>query len=254
MSEIIDQKAQELATEAEGMLAVATGFSVATIDEYQAAGEELKRVKAKAKEVDGQRTFLKAPVLEQARRIEDFFRGPLKFLADAESLLKRAMLTFQKAEEAKRQEAERKAQEAARREQDEIRRKAAEDERRAAEKAAELRRQADEAAAAGRADEAARLASRAETVVERAADKAEGAEIKAQSVLIPTIAKEQPKVAGISTRKAWKARVVNVRQLPREYLIANDKMLAAFAEATKGEIPVAGVEFYAEDVMSAGSR
>jgi colicin import membrane protein len=254
MSEVIDQKAQELAVEAEKILATATGFAVTTTTEYQAAGEELKRVKAKAKEVDGQRAFLKAPVLEQAKRIEDFFRAPLKFLTDAESILKRAMLTFQQAEEAKRQEAERRAQEAARREQEVLRRKAAEEERKAAEKADDLRRQAEEAAAAGRASEAAKLTAKAETIIEKATDKSENLQEQAQSVLMPTIASEQPKVAGISTRKVWKARVIDPRKVPREYLVVNEKMLDAFAKATKGAVPVDGIEFYSEDVMAAGGR
>ena len=249
----IDQRSQELAIEAEHILTTAKGYAVATVAEYEGAANELKTIKAKAKEIDGQRVFLKAPVLEQAKRIEDFFRAPLKFLADAESLLKRAMLSYQQAEEAKRLEAERKAQDAARKEQEDLRRKAAEAERVAAEKAAELRRLAEAAAAAGRADEASKLAAKAEAVTEKAEAKAGTIQEQAASVIIPTIAKELPKVAGISTRKVWKHRVTDARKVPRDYLMVNDKMLADFAKATKGAIPVDGVEFYSEEVMAAGA-
>ena len=249
----IDQRSQELAIEAEHILTTAKGYAVSSVAEFENAANELKAIKAKAKEIDGQRVFLKAPVLEQAKRIEDFFRAPLKFLADAESLLKRAMLGFQQAEEAKRVEAERKAQEAARKEQEDLRRKAVEAERVAAEKAAELNRQAEAAAAAGRAEEAAKLAAKAEAVTEKAEAKAGAIQEQAASVIIPTIAREQPKISGISTRKVWKHRVADARKVPRDYLVVNEKMLADFAKATKGAIPVEGVEFYCEDVMAAGT-
>lgn len=246
MTDIIDDRAQELATESERLLVAAQSYAVTNVAEYEGAANELKAIKTKLKEVDGQRVFLKTPVLEQAKRIDDFFRAPLKFLADAETLLKRAMLTFQQAEEAKRREAERIAQEAARKAQEELRRKAAEDER----KASEIKRQAEEAAAAGNAAEAAKLAAKAEKLE----DKAEAKEEQASMVIMPTVASEQPKVAGISTRKVWKCRITDPRKVPREYLIVNEKMLADFAKATKGQIPVDGVEFYTEEIMSAGGR
>jgi len=254
MSEIIDQKAQELATEAQKMLDAAKVFHVTTVAEYTAAAEDLKRIKAKAKEVDGQRVFLKAPALEQAKRVDDFFREPLRFLFDAEAFIKRSMIHYQQAEEEKRREAERRAQEIVRREQEELRRKAIEEELKAAEKAAELKRQAEEAAASGRVAEAAKLSAKAETVIEKAGAKSEELQARAQSVVMPSIVSEQPKVAGISTRKVWKARIADPRKVPREYLVVNEKMLDAFAKATKGAVSVEGVEFYSEDVMAAGGR
>lgn len=241
----IDQRSQELAIEAEHILTTAQGYAVSSVTEFENAANELKAIKAKTKEIDGQRVFLKAPVLEQAKRIDDFFRAPLKFLADAESLLKRAMLGFQQAEEAKRLEAERKAQEAARKEQEELRRKAADDER----KAKELQIQAEAAAASGDIETAIKLEARAEKLE----DKADARVEQAASVIIPTIAREQPKIAGISTRKVWKHRVADARRVPRDYLVVNEKMLADFAKATKGAIPVEGVEFYSEEVMAAGT-
>lgn len=241
----IDQRSQELAIEAEHILTTAQGYAVSSISEFEFAANELKAIKAKAREIDGQRVFLKAPVLEQAKRIEDFFRAPLKFLLDAESLLKRAMLGFQQAEEAKRLEAERKAQEAARKEQDELRRKAADDER----KAKELQIQAEAAAASGDIETAIKLEARAEKLE----DKADARVEQAASVIIPTIAREQPKISGISTRKVWKHRVTDARKVPRDYLMVNEKMLSDFAKATKGAIPIEGVEFYCEEVMAAGA-
>ena len=241
MSEIIDQKAKELAFESEKMLVLVQALVVTTPDQYLSAALALKHIKAKAKEVDGQRVFLKAPALEQAKRVEDFFRAPLKYLSDAESLLKRCMLNYQQAEEAKRHEAERKLQEAARREQERLRIDAEDKER----KAAELRRLAEQATTQ---EEAAKINAKAAKIEIKAEEKT----AQADMVIMPTLARDQPKVAGISVRKSWKHRVTDSRKVPREYLIVNEKMLADFAKATKGQIAVDGVEFYVEEIMAAG--
>ena len=52
-----------------------------------------------------------------------------------------------------------------------------------------------------------------------------------------------PKCAGTSMREVWKAVVVDVSQLPREYMIVNQSMLDKMAQATKGAVPIPGVRF-----------
>jgi hypothetical protein len=74
---------------------------------------------------------------------------------------------------------------------------------------------------------------------------------QAAAVAAPVVqVAEAPKAEGASTRKIWKARVVDVALVPREFMIVNEKALDAMAKATKGATPVAGVEFYAEEVMA----
>jgi hypothetical protein len=64
--------------------------------------------------------------------------------------------------------------------------------------------------------------------------------------LAPTVEKQ----AGESTRKIWKARIVDPKIIPREWLIPNEKGLNDFAKSNKGVMPVAGVEWYYETVMA----
>lgn len=78
----------------------------------------------------------------------------------------------------------------------------------------------------------------------------------AAAVVAPVIQIASPveKPSGVATRKTWKARVVNVDAVPREYMLVNEKALAAIATSTKGSIKVPGVEFYVEESLAVGGR
>jgi hypothetical protein len=75
---------------------------------------------------------------------------------------------------------------------------------------------------------------------------------QAQAIVAPVVEVAQiaPKVEGVSTRKTWKARVIDAGQVPREFMTVNETALNAYARATKGKMPVAGVEFYEEESLS----
>ena len=106
-----------------------------------------------------------------------------------------------------------------------------EQQRIAAENARKIQERADKAAANGKAKKAAELQQQAAAVEQM------------------TIA---PKVAGISTRTAWHYRVVDESIIPREYLEPKDSVLSKLATATKGQLKIPGIEFYSEEIMSAG--
>ena len=216
----IPAQAKQLIAETEVVVAQAQAFTIATITDYQLAGMELKVIKGRMKELDDLRKSLTRPLDEAKKRIMALFTPAEDRLKKAENLIKRAMLGYQQEQERKRQEEEARL------------RKIAEDEQR--------RR---DALAAKQAEKA----------------RARGNEERAQEILenvpiipTPVVLKEQPKVKGIATREIWKFRVVNVSLLPREYMLPNGKMLLAFAQATKGTIPVPGVEFYSEEIVAAG--
>jgi hypothetical protein len=94
--------------------------------------------------------------------------------------------------------------------------------------------------------------------LEKLADQRKTPEVKeayreqAAAVAAPVInlAPVVPKVEGVSVRKTWKARVVDETNVPREFLMVNEKALDAYAKATKGKIEVAGVEFYEQESMA----
>lgn len=58
------------------------------------------------------------------------------------------------------------------------------------------------------------------------------------------------KTEGESTRKIWKARVIDFAKLPDAFKLPNEKALNAMATTTKGPSNIPGVEFYTESVLS----
>ena len=171
---------------------------------------------------------------------------------------KRAILTWDRAEEEKR-EAERRrlqaiADEQARKEREKAEaeaRRQREIEEAARRKAEEARRAAEAASAAERA----KLLKEAEAAERRAAAAQAKAEVQAETaaaVVAPTvqIAQAAPKEKGESTRGIWRARVVNAQEVPREWLIVDEKALASFAKATKGAKQIPGVQFYEDKSLS----
>ncbi len=51
---------------------------------------------------------------------------------------------------------------------------------------------------------------------------------------------------GTSMREKWTAKIVAADKIPREYMIPNMDALNAIAKATKGTLPIPGVEFVKE--------
>ena len=92
---------------------------------------------------------------------------------------------------------------------------------------------------------------------------AEAEEVEAPIVRVQT---ETPKVAGISTRKTWKAEVVNKFDFLRAaaiepanvnmlgFIIIDESALNKVAAATKGQVKYPGIRFYEHETMAAGGR
>jgi len=121
----LSQEVLAEAQAAEQALAAAKAYNVATADDYSSAGEELKSLTARARRLEDMRVNLKAPALEQCRRIDEFFRAPQQFIEDAKMAIKRALGVYDTQQRKLREEAERKAEEIARRERERLRAEAA---------------------------------------------------------------------------------------------------------------------------------
>lgn len=150
------------------------------------------------------------------------------------------------ADEAARKEREKAEQEAAKQ-------RAKEAEERA--KAELARKQAEQATEAERK----RLLAEAEAADRKAAAAAVKAESKqdaADSVVasVVNVASTVEPVKGLAMRTVWKFRVVDAAIVPRDWLMVDEKALQGFATATKGGKPVAGIEFYSEQIPAIGGR
>lgn len=166
-------------------LKIANSLIIDSPEMHGAAADDLKSVKGLQKRIEDQRTSEVGPLNKEVKRINDEYREPAQWLADAEAVLKSKMLTFQQDEQRKADELQRIANEEARKErqrieaearaaQDEIDRQArevsaqqakAEQERRAAE-AAKQKAEAEARAAAEAGDKAA--AKKAQAAIDAA--------------------------------------------------------------------------------------
>jgi len=205
----------ELQRESASTLTVAKEFRVTTTAQYEEAGVKLKGIMALKKKVA--ETF--DPHIKRAFDAHRSLVAEKKTheapLEEAERMLKKHMLAFQLAEEAKRREAEAKAQEEARKAQEKLEARAA--------KAAEK----------GQVEKAAALQATAAAVV---------------SPIIPTTT---PKLAGVSTRVTWRAEVTNLMELvkavaagsvPLNALQADTAFLNNQARAMKDTLAYPGVK------------
>ena len=220
--ENVSEKASTLNQEAQDMLTTYKQTQIKTNDQYVKAGDVLKEIKTKIKDLDEERKAATRPLDDTKKKIMDWFKRPLGWLQEAESAIKRSMLSFQQEQKRLRDEQQRKIDEEAKRKEDAEKKK---------------------------------LESRAQNWEEKGnTAKAEALREQAEEVqhVAPVLAPRVEKVAGISTKKIWKFEITDASQIPREWLIPDEKAIGAFVRATKGAKPIAGINIYEEETIAAG--
>lgn len=206
--------------EAPAMLKQAEAVVILTQEHYEGANDALKAVKNKFKEFEAMRKKGTKPLNEAKQVWMDLFRTPLEILAKAESILKQAMITYAEEQDRVRREEQRKL---------ELKAKAEEDRKRKI-----LEARAKKWANKGNDAKAEELQEQAEEV----------------HVEAPVIAPVAEKPKGVSYREQWSAKVTDEAKVPREYLIVNIQALNRVAQATKGALKIAGVEWKCEKILS----
>jgi len=220
----------ELRQELSPVITKADSIQIYNADDYEFAAGFLKEVKGAQKKVADFWAPLKKKAHEAWKGLTAKEAEMLQPLQNAENTVKNKILSFQREEEKKRLEEQRRLQ--------------------------------------AEAEQKARL-ERERLIKE--AEKLKSPELKAQRMAeadlveapVVTVQKETPKVAGISTRKIWKAEVLD----KREFILAalSDDNLLGFisidlsalnrvAGATKGAIKYPGIRFYEEEILAAGGR
>jgi len=218
----IPAEAQNLVTQTWEDLAIAESFSISSNKAYAEAGEILKTIKGRYREIENKRREMTLPLDEAKKRVMDFFRQPLERLSNAERLIKGAMVAFTQEQERIRQAEEQRIQALAREEQERLDK--------------ELEKQITQAQEEGDNE-------RAESLLDTAT-----------KIAVPLVQTEKPKVQGIKTITRWRYKIVDEALIPREYLMPNEKLLADMAIMTKGTIKVPGVEFYSESIVASTAR
>ncbi len=256
-----------LNTKAGSLLAGAKDYVIDSDDMLDLAGQDLREVKALQKQTEEQRTAITGPLNSALRAVNDLFRAPATYLEQAESVLKRAMVTYTTEQERIAAEARRRADAEARAERERqaaIERANREAAQMAERRAREAEQQALAAAAAGDAKAAAAAQAEVAAQVEQAAAANAEAEAAAQVAEIVSMAPAvlaPAKVTGISGRVNYSAQVddlmvlikaVAAGEAPIECITADTKFLGAQARAFKraGQL-FPGVSAVAERSISA---
>lgn len=232
---LVDQ-APELKSEALSWPEQARAIQIRDAAQYTTAADMLKSIK-------GLRQRIAESYDPHIKRAHEAHKALVKDkqdaeapLADAESVIKRALITYDDEQERLRIQEERRRQEEARKQ---------EEERRLAEAAA-LEREAHDTGNGALLEEALALVDQAPTPTP-----------------IVAVEKTTPKVSGVSYRETWSARVVNPLALVKfvaahpehiNLVAPNLVALNQLARSMKGAMKVDGVQAVMEKQVAAGSR
>lgn len=207
-------KASEATKKSVILLSHATDLIIQNQIAYDHSATFRIEIKRELKNIEELRKFMKEPVLTAGRRIDDLFRPSLDNLKKADELTERERIRFFNEQEQIRREQERKLQQEADRKRQEALKKA-------------------------------------EIARENGQDiKAEKYEEKANNTIAPTLAPRVEKTKGTVIKKLWRARIIDEASVPRDFLIIDMKKLNDFARATRGTMPIAGVQFYYDEIES----
>jgi len=206
-----------------GAAAVETAkkFTVASQEDYEQGGKYLTGIKTRMKQITD---YWKAPKAAAQAAHKDLVakeKTMLKPLEEAEGIIKRTMLDYQRAVEKARREAEAEA-----------RRKQEEEAQRLLEEAIKAEEKGDD---------------------QQAAINMAMAEVVSEIPAAPIV--EKPVAQGTSVRKTWRARVTDEQAVPAyfnsmELRTINMSVLNSLAKTTKGTMKIPGVEFYEDASLS----
>lgn len=210
--------------ESEAMLLNCEKIEITNNDQYQRAGEYLKSVKTKSKEIEKIRTSITQPINASLSAINSFFKKPQEILQKAEIKIKKSILDFQEKEERKRKVEEARLAEIARREEEKERKR--------------LEQIAERAVNSGKIEKA-----------EEILDIAESLHIP-QQVAMPTF----EAIKGVSTPTNWKWKLINIEDVPRKYLKLDETKITKMVIAIKDDFDIPGIKIYSEKTIASRSN
>ncbi len=164
---------EALFNQSKNLMKLAESYKITSPEMAINAGDDLKAVKALAKQIEDKRTSITKPLNQALREVNALFKPAKNWLKKAEGSIKGKMLEFQREQDRIARELQAKVDEEARKERIRLEKKAAD---------AELVKEPE----------------RAEVLREQA-------EIHEAPVIVSTA----PKLEGIATRKTWKAEVTD---------------------------------------------
>ena len=216
---------EALFNQSKNLMKLAESYKITSPEMAINAGDDLKAVKALAKQIEDKRTSITKPLNQALREVNALFKPAKNWLKKAEGSIKGKMLEFQREQDRIARELQAKVDEEARKERIRLEKKAAD---------AELVKEPE----------------RAEVLREQA-------EIHEAPVIVSTA----PKLEGIATRKTWKAEVVNkllfVKHVAEKrndllgLIEINQSALNAQARSLKDGLDIPGIKAVIEETLVA---
>lgn len=191
-------------------------FVVKTSQDMITASADLKTAKSLYDKFDNREKEITKPLNVSLKSTRELFRPIKTALENAKVWLTNQINNYTDEQQRIADEANRKTQEEADK------------------KAAVLRAKAEAELKKGRIAEAEKLAAKA----------------KEKEISVPVVTADIPKVEGQHSFDKWYHIVDDITKLDREYLIANDGLLAEIATQSKGTAKIEGVRFFSKKILS----
>lgn len=233
---------ETLDAKAAGVLATVEALEIDSHAMMEVAADELRSLKADYKKLEEARQLHVGSLNDEVKFINNFFRGAITTMEQAEGSLKRKMLTYQNEQEERRR-AEQARIEVAQR---------AERARMAAENAAREREAQEQASKQSASDAAATLLAAAQ----------QNAASETVALVMTAPVHIAPKLAGISTKGTYKGKVTDLLALIRfiaknpqyvNLVKGNDTAVNAIAKAQRDACQIEGILVYEDKTLAARS-
>lgn len=204
----VPQADPELSNSAKRMLAQAQALKVITADNYESAAAVLQNLTAREKEVEARKAEVWDPLAKLTKAVQALFNPPLKVLDEAKRIVSGKMGVYA----LEQRNIALAAQQRANQEAEDARQK--------------LLDKAEKAA-----DDGNRV-------------RAQILEARADSVQAATIEVDIPKVSGIQLRERWLFEVTDPTEVPREFLMVDERLVRAEVNAKEHLAKIPGVRIW----------
>lgn len=228
-----DSNAIELQRTAVSLIGQAETLAVTDDASLKLATELGAAIQKNRKALEDLREQFKRPALEFGRAVDSFYRPAIQRCDDVKRALGERIFGYQDKLRREAEERRRAEEEKARKEKEEADRIAAEAAKAAAESGdlnADIEAEQKRLAAQEAGDRADVAAAAPVPIVETGARAASG--------------------GGVSARMEWTFEVTDRNAVPREFLVVDERAIAAYVKARKGQVEIAGVRVFQKPVSS----
>lgn len=236
------------------------GLRVNSAATWLEAGDKIKEVKEKVKEIKRIRSSILDPINEAEKNTRAFFEPAIQKCEMIIDTLGKRMAAWREEQEEierkKREKAEAEAREKEREERERLRKEAEEKEREARKIQEEADRKQQEAE---RLAEKEKFEKSEKARIEAEKSRAEAAKLQEQAKELKTEAKEveieakevkskAEKIEGLHFRRYWKGEIIDETKIPREFLKPDEGAINKHISQHKEDAKIPGVRVYYEDV------